>query len=282
MSYKTILVQVDDSKHADARIEAAAKIAAAENAHLIGLALTGVAEALLYAPLALSPAEPGIAPYLDSLRQRAAAALENFEDIARRVGVASHEKQLVENETAAGISLRARCCDLVVLGQPDPDEASSTTVTADFPEYVTMNCGGPVLMMPYVSRAGSVGERAMIAWNAGIEATRALHFALPLLKRAKSVEVAIFNPDSQPEDVYGVPPGTDIQRYLARHDIKAVVIARTTQDDIGRALLALADNSGCDLLVMGCYGHARFREILLGGATRTVLKSTVVPVLMAH
>jgi nucleotide-binding universal stress UspA family protein len=116
MSYKTILVQVDDSRHADPRIEAAANIAVTENAHLIGLAATGVAEMLLYAPL--SPADPGaLEPYLETLRQRATAALQNFENIARRIGVASYEAQLVENETALGVSLRARCCDLVVLGQ---------------------------------------------------------------------------------------------------------------------------------------------------------------------
>ena len=38
----------------------------------------------------------------------------------------------------------------------------------------------------------------------------------------------------------------------------------------------------CDLLVLGAYGHSRFRETLLGGVTRTVLESMTVPVLMAH
>lgn len=282
MSYKTILVQVDNSRHAEPRIEAAARIARAENAHLIGLALTGVAETLLYAPMAMSPADPGLAPYLDSLRQQAAAALDKFDGIASRIGVTSYEKQLVENETATGISLRARCCDLVVLGQPDPNETSSIGFTSDLPEYVVMNSGGPVLMIPYVGSGAIVGEHALVAWNAGVEAARSMHFAIPLLKHAKVVEVAIFNPDSQPEDVYGVPPGVHIQSYLARHGIDAKVIAKATEGEIGEALLTLADSTGCDLLVMGCYGHARFREILLGGATRTVLRSTIVPVLLAH
>jgi nucleotide-binding universal stress UspA family protein len=280
MSYKTILVQVDDSRHAETRIEAAAQVAITESAHLVGLAATGVAEAILYAPI--SPADPGtMEPYLETLRQRAAAALQNFENIARRVGVASYEAQLVENESAAGTSLRARCTDLVVLGQPDPDESGGAT-GADFPEYVAMNCGGPSLMIPYATRRAKIGERALVAWNASVEAARAVHFAIPLLKRAKVVEIAIFNPESASEDVYGVPPGVNIQGFLGRHDIKADVIAKTTDEEVGKALLSLAENSGCDLLVMGCYGHARFREILLGGATRSVLKSTIVPVLMAH
>lgn len=280
MSYKTILVQVDDSKHLDPRIEIAAEIAAAENAHLIGVAITGAAR-FLYETVAVAPDYPDITTYLDVLRQRAEAALTKFENTALRLGVASFEKRVVDDEAAGGVSLTARYCDLTILGQVDPGDPDAV-VTPDFPEYVAMNSGGPVLIIPYINAADTVAEKVLIAWNASMEAARAVHSAVPLLQRAKKVEAAIINPDSLREDAIGVPPGAELKAYLARQNISASIITHSTDVDPGAALLALAKTGGNDAIVMGCYGHSRFREILLGGATRSVLKSATIPVLTAH
>jgi nucleotide-binding universal stress UspA family protein len=280
MSYKTILVHVTESRHLDPRVEAAANIALAEDAHLIGVAITGAATHL-YELAALNPADPGIAPYLEILRQQAEDALKRFENIAQGIGVNSFEARLIENETALGVSLQARHCDLTVLGQIDPNE-SSAVIDTDFPEFVIMNSGCPGLVIPYINSAATVGHNALIAWNASVEAARTVHHAIPLLQRAKTVGIVIFNPESEPEDVYGVPPGIDIKHYLARHNIRADIITKSIDGDIGHALLSLATHLTSDLLVMGCYGHSRFREILLGGVTRTILRSATIPVLMSH
>jgi nucleotide-binding universal stress UspA family protein len=281
MSYKTILVHVDDSKHVDLRIEAAANIAVTEKAHLIGVAMTGIPN-IIFDPTELGPADPALAQYLEIFRQRAAAALTKFENSARLFGVESIEKRLVENETAAGLTLQARYTDLVVLGQVDPDEPS-VTPNPDLPQYVIMNSGVPVLMIPYATAFSSVGNRVLISWNASKEVTQAVHYALPLLQRAKKVDVAIFNPEDLPV-AYGALPESDFLAYLARHNIKANVTRQTAKGDIdiGNALLSLAADLTSDLLVMGCYGHSRFREILLGGVTRTILNSMTIPVLMSH
>jgi nucleotide-binding universal stress UspA family protein len=281
MSYKTILLHVDQSRHLPARIEIAARIAAAAEAHLIGAAMTGV-QRFIHDAAYIDPAEPALAPYLEILRQRGEAALSTFERIAQQAGVASLEKRLVDDEAAGGISLQARTCDLVVLGQEDPDERSPA-VMSGFPEYVVMNGAGPTLIIPYAGRFSRLGERVLIAWNGGAEATRAVRGALPLLKRAKIVEVAIFNPKSL-HDVQGEEAGADLALSLARHDIKVDVMQEMLDEDIdvGAAVLSRAADLGSDLIVMGCYGHSRFREILLGGATRTILQSMTVPVLMAH
>lgn len=280
MSYKTILVHVDESTHVDARMEIAANIAVTENAHLIGAATTGVSR-FFYAAAASNMDTPAVIDsYLETVRQRAEGALKKFENIARKIGVASYESRLADDDAAGGISLQARYCDLAVLGQYDPEESSSS-INSDLPEYVIMNSGCPVLIVPHAGSFKSVGERVLIAWNASMEARRAVHNAIPLLKRAKVVEVAVFNPASQP-DAHGQQPGADIALYLARHDIKVDVIQQETEGDIGNALLSRATNLTSDLLVMGCYGHSRFREILLGGATRTVLESMTIPVLMSH
>jgi nucleotide-binding universal stress UspA family protein len=279
MSYKTLLVHVDEAKEIDTRIGIAAQLALTENAHLIGAAMTGVSR-FLYNSMAIDPGEPSIMSYLGSLRQRAEGSLQRFENAAQRIGVGSFERRLVDDEAAGGISLQARYCDLVIIGQYDPNGTSSS-VYADVPEYVVINSGCPALIVPYAGSFDNFGDRVLIAWNESIEATRAVHNALPLLKRAKTVDVVVFNSAKEP-DVFGEQPGTDIALYLARHDVKVDVHQEQTGVDTGNALLSLAANLNSNLLVMGCYGHTRLREILLGGATRTILQSMTIPVLMAH
>jgi nucleotide-binding universal stress UspA family protein len=168
----------------------------------------------------------------------------------------------------------------LVIGQVDPNE-SSFGVLSDLAEYVKLNCARPVLIVPYAGRFDHVGSNALIAWDGSMEATRAITSAIPLLKRARNVAVALLNPSARP-DMHGEQPGADIALYLARHDIRIEVVQRHTDIDVGNALLSLVADMRSDLLVMGGYGHTRFREILLGGVTLTVLKTMTVPILMSH
>ncbi|GAB3549841.1 universal stress protein [Noviherbaspirillum agri] len=279
MTYKTIVVYVDDAANAEARIELAARLAKAEDAHLIGSAMTGVSR-FLFETMSADAGTAGIAPFLDTIRQRTERQLTPFETIARRVGVSSFEKRMTDDEAAGGLSLQARYSDLVIVGQYDPDGNAPSTY-ADLPEYVAMNGGSPVLIVPYTGTFASAGERVMIAWDGSMEATKAVHSAIPLLRRAKNVDVVVFNARSE-AGAHGEQPGADIALYLARHNIKVNVLEQSTDIDIGNALLSLAANQNADLLVMGCYGHSRFREVLLGGPTRTVLQTMTIPVLTAH
>ena len=48
------------------------------------------------------------------------------------------------------------------------------------------------------------------------------------------------------------------------------------------AIIGQAVEMNADLIVMGAYGHARLREIILGGVTRDLLKQSSLPLLMAH
>jgi nucleotide-binding universal stress UspA family protein len=281
MSYKTILVHVDGSRHVPRRVQIAAELAALYDAHLVGVALAYL-PAVFYDALVVNPFDPNLEPLLQVPRQRAADALDNFLDIARQFHKGSIETRLEENEDARGISLQARYCDLVVLGQYDPDDNEST-VKPDFAETVILESGVPVLMIPFASPLGATGRRALLSWNASREAVRAVHYALPLLQRAGQVDVAVFDPETLPAD-YEAVPDKDVVDWLARHGIKASVLRQVTAGDIdiGNALLSLAADRASDLLVMGCYGHTRFREVLLGGVSRQILKSMTLPVLMAH
>ncbi|HCN90262.1 MAG TPA: hypothetical protein DIT28_13965 [Oxalobacteraceae bacterium] len=163
MSYKTILVHADHSTHAAERIRIAANLAMTENAHLIGIAMTGISR-FTYEVRALGPAGPNLETYIEFLRTRAMRALTEFESIAQGMGVLSLEKRLVDDEAGAGISLQARYCDLVVIGQNDPNEPSPT-VAPDFPAFCIRNCGRPVLLVPYTGRFEPVGKRVLIAWD---------------------------------------------------------------------------------------------------------------------
>jgi len=283
MSYKSILVHIDASQHVDQCIRLAASIAEQEQAHLVGAATTGISRYIYHSGM-IDPMAAGVPTnleqHLETLRQRARGALDRFETQAMKMQVRSHESTLIDDEAGAGLSLRARYSDLVVIGQPDPDEPSPV-VMPDFPEYVVLNAGRPVLIVPYAGEFDRVGRRVLIGWDASIGAARAVHNAIPLLRRAEIVEIAVFNPEDS-GDALGEVPGADIALYLARHDLKVDVIRQKTRIDVGNSLLSLATDLGSDLLVMGCYGHSRFREILLGGTTRTVLGSTTIPVLMSN
>ncbi len=279
MSYKTILVHVDESRSVDTSVALACKIAEVENAHLIGSATTGVSR-FLYQLAEGNPQDPTVGPHLEAMRKRANNALKKFETQARQFDIKSVETRLVDDDAAGGLILQVPYCDLAVLGQYDP-EGFSAIVNQDLPAYVVMNGRCPILLVPYAGAADSMGERVLIAWNASPEATRAVRDAIPLLKRAKIVEVVLFNPDSQ-RDRVDPQPGAAIALYLARHGIEVDVIVQKTALDVGNALLSLASDLKSDLLVMGCYGRSRFREMLLGGASRTVLQEALIPVFMSH
>lgn len=289
MSYKTVLVHVDKSRNSDERIKIAAAIAIIEHAHLVGAALTGISRYLYEAGL-INDNDPNLTTHLQAqlemLRERARDALKEFENLARKMQVRSFEGQLVDDEPSDGISQKARCNDLVVIGQTDPDGLSSA-IPPDFPETVVLHSGRPVLMVPYTGQFATIGSNALIAWDASVSATRAVANAVPLLKRADRVEIVIFENEGEEtsDDM-----GDDIASYLAHHEIKANVTRQTTKTDkkhrtkldIGNALISMATDLNSDLIVMGAYGHSRLRELLLGGVTRTVMQSMTIPVLMSH
>jgi nucleotide-binding universal stress UspA family protein len=276
MSYKTVLVHVDESEHASERIKLAAGIAMAEHAHLIGTAMTGASRYLVQTQM-LAERYPNLKTHLDFLRERALRGLEEFDITAQRIGIPSYEKRLVDDEAGAGICLQARYADLVVIGQNDPDELSPV-VMPDFPEYVVLNSGRPVLVVPRTGNCDTIGKSVLVAWDASMQATRTVTNALPLLRRAQVVMVVSFNQDTRPS------PSTtsDIAVWLGRHGVKVEVLQRKTSQRIGEALLSAAAEAESDLIVMGGYGHTRFREIVLGEVTRTMLDTTVVPVLMSY
>lgn len=287
MSYKTILVHVDETPRLADRLAIAAALARRDDGHLVCAAMTGVSR-FLYHNEMVDEQDPHLALHLTYLREKAQAALDGCAPQLARAGLRSCEQRVIDDDAATGLSLHARCADLVVIGSNDPQRAAPA-ILGDLPGHVVLHAGRPVLIVPHGGAPADVGRRIVIGWDGGREAARAVTAALPLLQRAEQVWLAIFDPQPGPAET-GEQAGAGIAQYLARHGVRSELVVRYSERQrlfthtpaIGDAMLALAAELGCDLLVLGAYGHSRFRETLLGGVTRTVLAATALPVLMAH
>ncbi|HEU4852498.1 MAG TPA: universal stress protein [Telluria sp.] len=279
MSYKTILVHADTSPHAEARIKLAANLAFSCGSHLVGAAMTGLSR-FVYPDPSMPAAVDLISSQVDTLNERADAAIALFDAVAERTGLQTFEHRKLDDEADSAMALQARYADLVVVSQTDPDEPSSRAISA-LPEYVMLNSPRPVLVVPYTNPPADIDRHVLIGWNGSPEATRAITAAIPLLRRARKATVAIFNADEH-YGLHGDLPGADVATWIARHGVKVDVTSQRTTLDVGNALLSMAADMDCDMLVIGGYGRPRYRELLLGGVTRTVLETMTVPVMMAH
>jgi nucleotide-binding universal stress UspA family protein len=281
MSYKDLLVVLDSNASARERIEIAVALAERFSAHLIGLYPLPMPEA----PRHFGYYDPALLnPFFEELRARARDAADKtrevFEHIASLHGVSAEWREIPEGADADP-AVHARYADLAILGQLDPDSGEPDMIRPR-PEQVTLASGRPILVVPYAGNFPNLGRRVVIGWNASREAARAVNDAMPLLMAAEIVSILTIDPREGPR-AHGELPGADISLYLARHGVKAE-IERTVSADlpVGEALLSRAADLGADLLVMGAYGHSRARELLLGGATRSLLRSMTLPVLMSH
>ena len=176
------------------------------------------------------------------------------------------------------IETHARYADLLCTSAPRPGGVGESTLSED----LVLSAGKPVLVCPEDSARETIGEFVSIAWDGSREAARAVSDAMGILCKASKVCVVAVRSDSA-DEALGALPGSDLSHYLARHGVQAEAQSIHAEGTpVGDALLEWAKGQGSDLLVMGAYGHSRFREVLLGGVTRRVLGHASIPVLMSH
>lgn len=266
---KDILVHVDASERARMRVEVAVDLARRFGARLTGL----FAQADSHRPSAVARLAS------DSLKKAQAEGELLFNSATK--GVETRWWTLPHGEpgfVAAEVMFCSRYFDLVVLGQNDPKD---TTTPDDMVEQTVLNCGRPVLVVPNVGSFTSVANRVVVAWNAGREATRAVHDALPLLASAKAVSVLSMRAHDDTGVAQAMPP-VNIIDHLAKLGIAAEG-EFLPDEEIGKMdmLLSRSFDLGGDLLVMGAHGQYGLSR-LRGSGTRYVLKHMTLPVLMSH
>lgn len=280
MAYRTIITYFAATDRAGALLDVAVPLARKHGAHLVGLYV--VPQVAVYSPAAVQITTE----MLETQRKY-------FEDESKAVEKLFKERAGGEDIKWEWRSVDARgpllietvrehtyCADLVVLGQADPDDPWAPY--SELPERLMLEGGRPVLVVPHAGKFNRVGERIMVAWTSSREAARATFDAIPMMHGAKQVKVLSVNPSASAEEE-SFTPGDEIAVTLARHGIEAETATSVTDNvSVPDEILSRLSDHSCDLLVMGGYGHSRFREMVLGGVTRHILKHMTVPVLLSH
>jgi len=278
MSYKIILVHCDASETVSHRLDVAVGLAERFGAHLVGFHVRRPFEPPVGfgAPNRL-PMDELLRAYDTAVKADEAAASAAFAKSIKGKPV-STQWRTVDGDVEAELAAQARYVDLVILGQ---GESEPPAIRSSLPEAVALTIGRPILVVPRSGAAKPLGKVVMLCWNASREAARAASDALPLLQGADKVVVLVVNHSEQ-------APGqkhanADMAAWLKWHGVKFTVERHAAPDvDAGPVILSRAAANGVDLIVMGVYGHSRMRELVLGGASLTVLGAMTVPVFMAH
>lgn len=279
MAYKSILSVVTDPDAARPAIEKAIVLARAHDAHLEVLCV-GVDRTYTgyhYGGMPVQFMEEA----LEQARAEAAEAEKFVSGRLERAGIRWSSETAVAHLAGldALVSERARYNDLVVHPRPYCEGCGQEQETAL--EAALFEGRAPVLVVPPRNEPGPGTGRIVVGWNQSAEALAAIKAALPLLRMADIVSIAMIDPPRHASD--RSDPGGRLSQYLARHGVKVEIsVLARTMPRISDVLLRHVTDIGAGLLVMGAYGHSRFREALLGGATRYVLEQAEVPVFMAH
>lgn len=280
MAYKTISVIVTDSVADAPALTAAAEIAARERAHLDVHAL-GIDPAR-YEAMPIGTAAVILESGADEARDRADDLVTWAEVILKAYDLSSIVAPAVVTTLGLDTTVArlVRYADLIVAAQPYGDEATQLQVLTL--EAALFGTGAPVMVVPRAALDYSRAfDRTMIAWNESDESLEAVRKALPILARAEHSDIVMVDPPSHSPE--RSDPGGVLCLMLARHGVKSEVsILSKTLPRVSAVLNRFAAEHGSQVIVMGAYGHSRVREAVLGGATREMLETAKVPILMAH
>jgi len=276
-SLKQLLVHLDPSVAAAQRLVLARDLAGRHGAALSALYAT--TPLLMGVPFSSEVGPALIAELREIDDERRVRTHRLFDESLRTPGPGAGWSETGEAPVAA-FAQQALHADLLVVGQRDPDDALAAGVPADFPESVMLASGRPALVVPFIQRATRVGDVVAIAWKETREAARAVTASMPILQRARQVHIVCWDQE-EPPVVLGAR--LDLDSHLRLHGVRATWHHEGPEpEDLGEMLLSRLSDLGADLLVMGCYGHSRAREWILGGTSRSILAAMTVPVLMAH
>jgi nucleotide-binding universal stress UspA family protein len=280
MAYKTVLISLNEIARLDALLDIASSLAKDHDAHLVGLyVIPAPAVYPAVGPYVVPEVFDGLTRYFE---EQAKGTRDKFEAAVARSGLSGEwlDVKAVAPVISETVCEAGRAADVIVVSEIDRDGKNG--VELDFVENLVLGCGRPVVVVP--RRAASVLDAKTIVcgYNGSKESARAVHEAIPILKRADDVRLVWVDPAKDgigPKEV----PAADMAIGLGRHGIKVTAEAMPTNgQNPGEALMQKATDLGAGLVVMGAYGHSRIREFVLGGATRYALNCMTVPIFMSH
>ena len=270
MSYKDILLYLDDGASNDERMKTAFDLAKMQGGQITGVTLAG-----------LMP-EAESTKGFEACEQAAQSQIDCFTRAAAAEGLFVNTKIIWGNASSAARKMGkiARNFDLVILRQANPDKKSASLI-AEVSEQVILLSGRPVFFMPYIGAHRIPAKRAMIAWDGSPSVSRAVHDTLPLLSGLDEVVILVIEGKKKTTEEELMV--NDLADHLAHHGVKTV-IKRHPKGSIGIPTIILNEisDSDIDVLVMGGYGTPNLQQKIFGGVTRTLLSIMVVPVIMSH
>lgn len=279
MAYKSILTILTDDKGANPILEAVIPFARSQDAHLdvLCLGVDHTQTGYYFAGATAMVLEEGL-----SYAKQEALKIETAARERLRKSEISWGLEAIVSQTAgmtSVVSRRACFTDLVILPKAygEGHGVDDPTVL----EAALFKGQAPILVLPDARPLPQKIERVVVAWNESLEALAAIRHALPLLKAADEVDILIISPDRH--NAATADPGAELAKMLTRHGVRAEIsIVAQTLSKVSEQINRFIQDQNADLLVMGAYGHSRFREAILGGATRNLLEHANVPVLLAH
>jgi nucleotide-binding universal stress UspA family protein len=277
--YKDLLVATTGLGDDEAAVAVALALARADSGH-VAVLVQARAPMLVMSEWGL----PAVNAYVEACALAHSDAEQRCADWRERLARAGAMGEVRQADDllaapARTAAMQARYCDLAILGRAAAGEVPPV-LHDEFASLLT-GSGRPVLAVP-AGHLGILDGPVVIGWRPGASAARAVHDALPLLRRARAVHVVCVDPRRGNEE-HGAEPGADLARHLARHGLHVEVhvearIGATTAS----VLLRRCRELGAAVLVLGGYGHSRVTEAVLGGTTRDVFRHATLPVLFAH
>lgn len=281
MSWKDILVIVSEAEGDEPALALGEALATqCSDCHLAAAFLTPLPdEPLAYEPTVVA----GVwAELLGRARQEADAERKRVEARLKQSAKPCELRnaEALSRDLGRVAAVHARYSDVAVMTRPS--DGPGAELREEIIEGVLFHSGRPALIAPPGWSGKAIGKRVVVAWDASREATRALSEAKALLETAE--QITVITVDAKPKMFgHGDQPGANIAGHLSRRDLRAEV---RNVESMGRpaslAILEEATSLGADLVVMGGYAHSRLRELVFGGATRDLLRTATVPLLMAH
>ncbi len=280
---KTITGLLDSSPSGQKRATHAAALAQRWDAHLVG-AYVVYAGVILHPSMSYARGHEAMKQVIEHEQQldtyaeaKAAIVAAQFRALYTRLNVPGEYRPIRRGKTAEAAVVSSLHSDLVIVGHPEPNGLPEDIS----PERLLLASGGPLLVVPNAWEGETIGNKILVGWNATRESRRAIFDGMSFLSEAETVTVLTI--DAARRRSHGAEPGADIAMHLARHGAHVnVEQVESNGSPIAQIILRRAKETASDLLIVGAYSHARLKELLLGGVTRTLLAQMPVTVLISR